>query len=76
MTDHCFEDQPEDGFDGQDRTADRLDVLHRIVNTLEKVPVDDPRRVWRIGDALRLCDTIPRHRAELAHLRARLMRIR
>ena len=73
----CFGDtDPEDAYDAQDRTADRLDVLHRIVAALEALPATDPRRVWRIGDALRLLDTITRHRAEVHHLRVRLMAIR
>jgi hypothetical protein len=73
----CFGDaDPEDAYDAQDRTADRLDVLHRIVGALEELPATDPRRVFRIGEALRLLDTIHRHRAEVHHLRVRLLAIR
>lgn len=67
---------PEDAYDARDRPADRLDVLHRIVAALEALPADDPRRTFRIGDALRLLDTIARHRTEVHHLRTRLLAIR
>jgi hypothetical protein len=62
---------PEDAYDVNDRTADRLDVLQRVVAALEALP-EDPRRRFRIVDALRLLDGIHRHRQEAGHLRARL----
>jgi hypothetical protein len=67
---------PEDAYDASDRAGDRLDVLHRVVADLEHAPADDPRRTWRIADTMRLLDTIKRHRAEVHHLRVRLMAIR
>lgn len=67
---------PEDAYDASDRTSDKLDVLHRIVDALEHTPASDPRRTFRIGDALRLLETINRHRSEVHHLRDRLLSIR
>jgi hypothetical protein len=63
---------PEDAFDADDRSGDQLDVLHKVVVALEKVPADDARRPFRIVDALRLLATIHRHKAEVTHLRDRL----
>lgn len=76
MPDRFGDADPEDAYDASDRTADRLDVLHRIVSALEAAPATDPRRVFRIGDALRLLEGIHRHRSEVAHLRTRLLAIR
>jgi hypothetical protein len=63
---------PEDAYDVGDLPSDRLNVLHKVVAALEVLPVDDLRRGFRIADALRLLDGIPRRRHEVKALRERL----
>jgi hypothetical protein len=63
---------PEDAYDVNDRPGDRLDVLHKVVASLEASPASDVRRAFRIADALRLLEAIKHHRSEVAALRARL----
>jgi hypothetical protein len=62
---------PEDAYDAEDTPATRLDVLSNVVADLENRP-SEPRRAFRILDALRLLATIEHHRREVGQLRKRL----